>query len=167
MKLNKNERAKIRYQLYRDSGYSVKEARKLRYLTYIDISGIRINRKTGEIHKGKSQSNYAKRLKGVDPDNNISELRAIAERDNDTVFTNHGFLVKNRDRKIRGKYSESVRAIRRNVKLSDGSSLDNNQAWYFAWYMLQHGVSYTQAKKELVGNEDFEKYVPKRSRSHR
>lgn len=165
MKLTRSERAKIRYQLYRDSGYSPAEARRLRWKNYIDISNLFIDRKTGQVRKGRSRNtNYKKALKGVNPDHTISKLRAVAERENQSsLVSNHGFLATNP--KYRGEYSEAVRSIRSNVRLSDGSRMNNDQAWYFAWFMLVQGVSFKTAKGQLVGNADFEKYIPKRQRN--
>jgi len=168
MKLTRNERAQIRYQLYRDSGYSVQEARKLRYKGYIKLKGIKVDRKTGEVIKGKPfrtdkktgqilkggrLSAYQKTLRGVNIDNYMNDLRKVK---NDSVFTDHGFLAK--DRRYSGKYSEIVRAIRSNTRTASDKTLSNDQAWYFAYYMLQSKQDYETTRNELLSKQDFEDY---------
>lgn len=143
-KLTRNERAKIRYQLYRDAGYSVQEARVLRHYAYIDISGIKIDRNTRKVIKKRNYQN----VKGaVVIDNTMTRMRRI---ENTSVFTQHGFLLSNSETK--GEYNEVVRKIKMRDKMT------TNQAYYFAHYMLSSGYSYEFTRRELLSSQEFEKY---------
>lgn len=145
---NKNTKAKIRYQLLRDNGYSVEEAKKYRYRADIDITGIKVD-KTGNVVK---KTNYKKISRTVRVDETVNRLREVP---NPTVFTQHGFLAHSNiksNRQYKNEYAKTVNAIKRRDRLS------NDQAWYFAHFMMQSGYSYEKTRKELLTKEDFEKY---------
>lgn len=146
-KLTKAERARIRYQLYRENGYSVEEARKLRYRAYVDISGIRVDRETGKIIKKR---NYKQVKKTVYIDDEFNNLRKIEKAENNTTFHPHGWLLQSK--KYQGRYEEAVARIRRRDKLS------NDQAHYFAYFMMDSGYSYEFTRTELLSSREFEQY---------
>lgn len=151
----RNREGKIRYQLLRDAGYTAKEARSMRYnKSEFDIEGIKVHR-SGKVNKD-AQYNKVKRI--VNFNDRINALRKI---DNPSAFTKHGYLTNRpKDPKLdtpeykrqRSEYYDLARAIMKR----DG--LTNDQAWYFLNFMIQNNYTYEQTRRELLGNEDFEKY---------
>lgn len=142
-KLTRNDKAKIRYQLYRDSGYSVEQARRLRY-GGIDPKGIILEPTTRKtIKRGKYKT--VKRTLDVTP--TVNKLRKVK---NDSVLTQHGFLL--HSPKYKGEYNEAVRIVKRRDNMS------NDQAYYFIYFMLQSGYSYEHTRRELLSSAEFEKY---------
>ena len=155
----RNKQARIRYNLLRDAGYSVKDAQRLRYVrneqhdAYIDITGVQTSRRTGKVLKGKGYRNI---VNIVNHDERIEELRNLKYK---SVYTRHGYLTnkpKENDtpehRRQRDEYYNIVMAIKKRDNLS------NDQAWYFANFMLQNNYSYERTRKELLTSQDFEKY---------
>lgn len=154
-KQTRNERAKIRYQLLIDNGYTPKEARKYRYRGDIDTRGLRVNTE-GKVVKG---TNYKLISKSVRIDETINRLRKVP---NPTVFTQHGFLAHNSIKSNQGlkdEYAKIVNTIRRRDHLS------NDQAWYFANFMMTSGYSYERTRRELLTKADFEIYRQQRQTS--
>lgn len=151
----RNREAKIRYNLLRDAGYSVAEAKSLRYTkTTFDVTGIRV-KKSGRVEKGK---NYQSVKRIVTFNDRINVLRCL---ENPSAFTKHGFLTNRpKDPKLdtreykqaRDEYYEMAMAVKKRDNLS------NDQAWYFMNFMIQNNYTYEQTRKELLGNEDFERY---------
>lgn len=163
MKLTRNEQARIRYQLLREAGYSVKDAQRMRYVRaetnpeYIDIKTIKVDRKTKKVIK---KDIYKTTLNTINLDERMSNLK-VAQDQNDTVFTYHGYLtrkVRRQDdnaewRYLRNEYYELVKTIKRYDKLT------NDQAYFMAHYMLANNVDYKIARRELLTNQDFQKYI--------
>ena len=148
-KLNYKDKSKIRYQLYRDAGYSAKEATALRRKTYLDLTGIRLDKKTGKVIKGR---NYKRVRNVIDVDNTMTELRQVDK--GSSVFTQHGYLLSSN--KYKGRYNDIIQRIRRR------DNLTNDQAFYFANHMLQSGYSYEFTRRELLGSREFEIYIQKK-----
>lgn len=147
-KLTTSDERKIRYQLYKDAGYSTAAARKLKYNNDIDLTGLRINKKNGKVVKSTAYS----AVKGaVDVDRSVDVLRSVK---NTSVFSRHGMLL--HDSVYKGRYNNVVQNIRKR------DNLTNDQAYYFAWFMLEHDMSYEQTRKELLSSRDFEIYVSKK-----
>ena len=63
-KTTRNERAKIRYNIYRQLGFSVEESRAKRWSSEYDITGLRVD-KSGKVLRG---GNYRKVLKSAKVD---------------------------------------------------------------------------------------------------
>lgn len=155
LKLQRNKEAKIRYQLLRDAGYSVKEAQARRYSkSDLDISGIQVS-KAGKVRKGR---HYHEVRRVVDLTERINVIRAI---ENPSTFTKHGYLTnKPKDpskdtpayKHARQEYYDMAMAIKKRDKLS------NDQAWYFLNFMLQNNYTYEKTRRELLGSEQFEMY---------
>jgi hypothetical protein len=158
--------------MYRESGYTIEEARKLRYKNIIDVDGIRIDKNTNKIVKGRSlDSNYNRRLRGVDINETTTRLRKVAEDPdiNTSVFQSHGWLAHNKLKSNKGykrEYAEVVRTIRRKTPLekvdANGnvikSYMTNDQAWYFAYFMIRRKYSYERTCNELLSSREFEIY---------
>lgn len=151
----RNERARIRYQLLRDAGYSVAEARQYRYRNDFDISKLKTDPDTGKVVKN---TRYKEVSRGVRINETMNRLRRVP---NPTVFTQHGYLTNKNIKsnvEYRDEYTKLVKSIQRKNKLS------NDQAYYFAHFMLQSGYSYERTRKELLGKADFEMYRNKRGK---
>ncbi len=149
IKHTRNERARIRYQLLRDAGYSVAEAQRYRYRNDFDISKIKVDSDTGKVIKN---TRYKEVSRGVRINETMNRLRRVP---NPTVFTQHGYLTNKNIKsnvEYRDEYTKLVKSIQRKNKLS------NDQAYYFAHFMLQSGYSYEQTRKQLLGKADFEMY---------
>lgn len=140
--LDKNAKAKIRYQIYRDMGYSPEEARKFRYQAYIDISGTRLDKTTGKIIK---KDTYRKVVNASMVDEIITRKRRV---ENPTTKSLHGYLLSSKNHK--GEYNKAVQYIKQRDNLSD------SEAYYFAFFMLETGYSYERTRTELVTNRNFE-----------
>lgn len=147
-----NRLRKIRYQVLRDLGYSVKEAQRLRSrsLPWLDTSGIRINRKTGKVIKGK---NYKKLLKTYDIDDYVDRTKSIK---NDTVYSRWGMLTN--DERYRDETEKYVHYVRKTFGLS------NDQAHYFVYMMIRNNLTFEEAREQLLTSEAFEMYDKNKAR---
>jgi hypothetical protein len=162
LKLDRNTKAKIRYQLLRDNGYTPTEARKLRHRAYVELEAVKEVKvsPTGEIVKNRKYQG----VKGIiKADETINKLRKV---ENDTTYTRHGFLA--RDKRYKGQYNKLVSSIKKR------DNLTTDQAYYFIWYMTETGYSYNETRRQLLGSKEFEKYdkrkkgkKPKKKRSKR
>lgn len=151
-KSNYNRLRKIRYQVLRDLGYSVKEAQRLRSrsLAWLDTSGIRVNQKSGKVIKGK---NYKKLLKDYDIDDYVDRTKSIK---NDTVYSRWGMLTN--DERYQDETEKYVNYIRKTFGLS------NDQAHYFLYMMISNNLTFDEAREQLLTSEAFEMYDKNKAR---
>jgi hypothetical protein len=73
--MKKSELYKIRYQIYRDLGYSAKEARELRSKA-LDVSPLSLDKKTGKVTKGKAYRSIRDSMTGpkdIDKFKNVND----------------------------------------------------------------------------------------------
>ena len=165
MKLTRNVEARIRYQLYRDAGYSIKDAQRLRYIRnpdnpeYLDIKSIKVDRTTKKVIK---KTTYRNVRNVINVDDRLSVLR---DAKNDSVYTMHGFLTNKPttgdtpDYKfMRNEYHDLVMSMKKY------DNLNNDQAYFMAHFMLLNKVDYHTARRELLSNQDFQKYVQSKRR---
>lgn len=147
-----NRLRKIRYQVLRDLGYSVKEAQRLRSrsLPWLDTSGVRINRKTGKVIKGK---NYQRLVKDYDIDDYAERTKTIK---NDTVYDRWGMLT--HDERYQAETEKYVNYIRKTFNLS------NDQAYYFLYMMISNNMTFEEAREQLLTSEQFEMYDKNKAR---
>lgn len=179
---NKNETARIRYQLYRDMGYSVKEAQRLRWHDDIALEDVRninteaptrnelIRQRYQSLRKqGYSVKDAQKlRYRGI---KRIKRKRIIKDKTYhyfkheysiDTVMqemrryendtTMHDHGFYSHTNYLKGNYADMVQRIR------DENNLSDKQAWYVAYYMTESKKSYHETMNELRSNALFEKY---------
>lgn len=151
-KSNYNRLRKIRYQVLRDLGYSVKEAQRLRSrsLPWLDTSGVRISSKTNKVIKGK---NYQRLVKVYDIDAYADRTKTII---NDTGYTRWGMLVN--DVRYRDETEKYVNYVRKTFNLS------NDQAHYFVYMMIRNNMTFEEAREQLLTSEDFEQYDKNKAR---
>lgn len=147
-----NRLRKIRYQVLRDLGYSVKEAQRLRSrsLAWLDTSGIRMNQKSGKVIKGK---NYKKLLRDYDIDDYVDRTKTII---NDTGYTRWGMLTN--DERYRDETEKYVNYVRKTFGLS------NDQAHYFLYMMIRNNLTFDEAREQLLTSEAFEMYDKNKAR---
>jgi len=151
-KIKYNRLRKIRYQVLRDLGYSVKEAQRLRSrsLPWLDTSGVRVSSKTNKVIKGK---NYKKLLKTYDLDDYVDRTKSIK---NDTVYSRWGMLTN--DERYRDETEKYVNYVRKTFNLS------NNQAHYFVYMMISNNLTFEEAREQLLTSEQFEMYDKNKAR---
>lgn len=166
-KTTRNERAKIRYNLYRDLGYSADEARKMRWHGDLDITGLRINKSTQKVVKAQ---NYRLILKTGKIDTLINSVRDF---NYPSVYSRHGYLVSEKNpakmNQYQKDYYKAVRYIRQLNKFSSKARYKNeadDKSFYYAWYMLENDRTYSQAQRELLAKTDYEHYVQPRTKPH-
>jgi len=147
-----NRLRKIRYQVLRDLGYSVKEAQRLRSrsLSWLDTSAVRVSRKTGKVIKGK---NYQRLLKSYDIDDYVDRTKSIK---NDTVYSRWGMLTN--DERYRDETEKYVNYVRKTFNLS------NDQAHYFVYMMISNNLTFEEAREQLLTSEEFEMYDKNKAR---
>lgn len=147
-----NRLRKIRYQVLRDLGYSVKEAQRLRSrsLAWLDTSGVRISKTTGKVIKGK---NYKKLLRDYDIDDYVDRTKSIK---NDTVYSRWGMLTN--DERYQDETEKYVNYIRKTFGLS------NDQAHYFLYMMIKNNLTFEEAREQLLTSESFEMYDKNKAR---
>ena len=147
-----NRLRKIRYQVLRDLGYSVKEAQRLRSrsLSWLDTSKVRVSRKTGKVIKGK---NYQRLLENYDIDNYVDYIKT---RKNDTVYSRWGMLT--HDERYQDVTERYVNYIRKTFNLS------NDQAYYFLYMMISNNMTFEEAREQLLTSEQFEMYDKNKAR---
>ena len=163
-KTTRNERAKIRYGIYRQLGYSVEESRSKRWSSEYDITGLRVG-KNGQVVRG---GNYQKILKSAKVDVLINPLRRF---DYPSVYSRHGYLVSEKNpakmNQNQKDYYKAVRYIRQLNNFSPKARYKNeadDKSFYYAWYMLENDRTYSQAQRELLAKTDYEHYVQPRTK---
>lgn len=145
IKRSRNETARIRYQMLREAGYTVDEARKLRYQK-LDVSDVKI--KDGNIIKNRKYQQILKTLKVENKYSNYNqEMNKVK---NDTVYSRWGMLTQ--DKRYKNKTAEVVQFIKKDMKLKD------DQAYYVLWFMHTNNLSYRQTKEQFKTDKNFERY---------
>lgn len=149
--MTRNETLKIRYQVYRRLGYDSKTSRALSQRS-LDVSKLEISDKTGKLKANSTTKQYIendmqswKRSKVIN--NYHDKIKSI---NNDTVYTRHGMLT--HDKRYKGENGKIISIIK------NENNLSRNQAYYFFYIMTQSGMSYSQTKKQLLSNKEFEMY---------
>lgn len=138
---------KIRYQIYRDLGYSAKEARALRSRA-LDTSYIKINPKTKKVVKGKAYKAITTTMTGP---KDIKKFVNKAWRvKNDTVYSRWGMLTQ--DTRYKDNTVKVKQFIQKDLQVNE------DQAYYFLYYMTTNKMTYKQAKNDLLSNREFEEY---------
>lgn len=146
-KQTKAEIYKIRYQIYRDLGYSAKEAQKLRSKA-LDVSNIKI-KSDGQVPV------HSKEYKRVKTDvkintNFVKYKDKVDNAINDTVYSKWGMFTN--DKRYKDDTAKMAKMIGKQHNLS------NDQSYFFVYMMLQYNMSYDTAKKELLSSKEFEMY---------
>lgn len=151
MKRSRNETLKIRYQVYRRLGYDSRTSRALAQRS-LDVSDLEISKKTGKLKRNTVTKQYInttmeqyKRRDAID--NYRKRYQRIV---NDTNYTQHGLVT--HDKRYKGETGKIITIIRQENRLS------HDQAYYFLYFMNRYGLSYTDTKKELLTNKEFEEY---------
>ena len=143
---------KIRYQIYRDLGYSAKEARALRSRA-LDVSYIKINPKTKKVVRGKTYRNITTSMIGP------KDLKKFVNRayrvKNDTVYSRWGMLTQ--DPRYKDGSAKLVKFIQKEHNINE------DQAYFFLYYMTTNKKTYNQAKNDLLSNQEFEIYRSRRN----
>lgn len=171
--LTRNEVRRIRYQIYRDAGYSVEEASRLRSRS-LDVSTVRLT-KTGSIDKRtrvyksmvseryteKRFDKYKENIKYTSTDDKTFLNKDI----NDTTLSDWGYLTYHKEDEIydskRAKYRDDTARM---VKyISKDMKVNNKQAQYMLYYMLSNDLTYFEAKEQMYVDPLFEIYRTTRS----
>ena len=163
MSTKRNEVLKKRYQVYRRLGYDSYTSRALSQRS-LDVSQLEISDKTGKLKRNTKTKTFI--------DSTMREWRhtkvidrhtdKMAEKVNDTVYTRHGMYVK--DPRYKGETGKIISIIRNENKTLNGNRLTTDQAYYFYYFMNENGLTYQQAKTQLLSSREFEIYVSKGKR---
>ena len=145
-KAKRLETLRIRYAVYRDAGYTAKEARSLRFKD-LDVSKVKTD-KQGKVIK---KTNYKRAIGDVKVNIYVSDVKKIK---NDTVYSKWGMLSQD------DRYKDDTARIVKHLQLKH--KLSNDQAYYFIYTMLQGNMTYTEAKRQLLTNKEFEMYDKKK-----
>lgn len=137
------ETLKIRYNLYREAGYTVEEARKLRFKA-LDVSNIKVDKKTGKVVK---KTNYKRAKQDLKVDRYVIDSKEIK---NDTTWSNWGMLTQDK------RYRDDTARIAKYLQKRYG--LSNDQSYYFIYTMFQSNMTFKQTKQQLLTNKEFEIY---------
>lgn len=149
--MKKSEIYKIRYQIYRDLGYTPAEARAKRSHS-LDVSPIKLN----EEKKVKKNRAYKSIVNSMTGPKDVKKFVNKAWRTkNDTVFSRWGMLTQDE------RYQDNTQKIRQFIQ--DDMKISEKQSYYFLYFMTQNKMTYQQTKEEMLTNADFEKYKPKGS----
>ena len=137
------ETLRIRYNLYRDAGYTADESRKLRFKA-LDVSNIKTDKKSGKVVK---KTNYKRAKKDLKVDRYVIDSKEI---ENDTTYSRWGMLTQ--DKRYRDDTARIVKYLQKRYGLS------NDQAYYFIYTMFQSNMTFKQTKEQLLTNKEFEIY---------
>ena len=149
--MTRSEIYKIRYQIYRDLGYSPAEARAMRGRS-LDVSVLKVDPSTKKVVKNRAYKAVSKSMTGP---KDINKFKNRAWRvKNDTIYSRWGMLTQ--DDRYRNQTDKIKNFIRTDLKISD------DQAYYFLYYMTTNKKTYAQAKIDLLGNIEFEDYDKKK-----
>jgi len=146
-KPSRNEIYKIRYNLYREAGYSPSEARRLRGRA-LDIGNLRLDR-DGSVPKDSEV------FRDISKNLNVGKVSQdhkdyLYKQENDTVYSNWGMYT--HDDRYKDDTMRVVKQIQDNLRIS------NDQASYFFYIMVQYNKSYDEVKRELLSSKEFEMY---------
>lgn len=142
---SKNEIRRIRYALLREAGYSPQEASRLRSKP-IDVRDIELD-KNGKIKKG---SNYKRKSRSICVDLDVNYFKRL---ENNTVYSQFGMITQ--DKRYKDKTMKVVQAIQRDTGANE------KQSFYLLWFMIESGMSYEEAKRELLSSRQWEIYATK------
>ncbi len=142
---SKNEIRRIRYALLREAGYSPKEASRLRSKP-IDVRNIQLD-KNGKIKKGL---NYKRKSISIGVDLDVNYFKGL---ENNTVYSQFGMITQ--DKRYKDKTMKVVQAIQRDTGANE------KQSFYLLWFMFESGMSYEEAKRELLSSKKWEIYATK------
>ena len=139
---SKNEIRRIRYALLREAGYSPQEASRLRSKP-IDVRNIELDER-GKVKKGL---NYKRKSRSIGVDLDINYFRGL---ENDTVYSQFGMITQ--DKRYKDRTMKVVRAIQHDTGANE------KQSFYLLWFMIESGMSYEAAKRELLSSKQWELY---------
>jgi hypothetical protein len=142
---SKNEIRRIRYALLREAGYSPKEASRLRSRP-IDVRDIELDR-NGKIKKGL---NYKRKSISIVVDLDVNYFRGL---ENNTVYSQFGMITQ--DKRYKDKTMKVVQSIQKDTGCNE------KQSFYLLWFMFESGMSYEEAKRELLSSKKWEIYATK------
>lgn len=140
---SKNEIRRIRYAVLREAGYTPQEASRLRSKA-IDVRNIELD-KNGKIKKGL---NYKRKSRVVGVDLDYDYFKKI---ENDTVYSQFGMITQ--DKRYKDRTMRTVQAIQRDIDCNE------KQSFYLLWFMIESGMSYEEAKRELLSSKKWELYA--------
>ena len=143
--MTRAERYKIRYQMYRDMGYSPTEARKLRTRS-LDVNNIKID-KNGKVIKA---NNYKKALYQKQTEMYSQKIR---NAENKSIYSNWGLFTQD------NRYKDDTMRIVQSIKKRE--KINSKQAFYFLYFMQSNGLTYKQTREQLMSNKEFEMYAKK------
>ena len=133
---------KIRYQAYREMGYSPEEARRMRS-RYFDVYDVKID-KGGNVIK---DDNY----NVVYRSHPEAFLSWYKETPNISVYSKWGMFTS-----VHYGYNEQVERVIEFIMIDTGCT--SKQAYYFLYFMLQYNLTYEETKEELFTAELWEMY---------
>ena len=142
---SKNEIRRIRYALLREAGYSPQEASRLRSKP-IDVRNIQLD-ENGKIKKGL---NYKRKSRSIGIDLDVNYFNGL---ENDTVYSQFGMITQ--DKRYKDRTMKVVHAIQRDTGCNE------KQSFYLLWFMIESGMSYEEAKRELLSSKKWEIYATK------
>ena len=157
-KRTKAETYKIRYQVLKDIGYSVSEARFFRSRKLLDVSMFQLNKKTGKVVKGKV---YKKIIDTYPNPKTMADnfVKYAWEVDMDRTKSRWGMLT--HDKRYRDKTAYTAKFLEKRHEIS------TDQSYYFLYIMTKYKMSYTDAQTELLSSRDFEEYISKGKRGNK
>lgn len=142
---SKNEIRRIRYALLREAGYSPQEASRLRSKP-IDVRNIELDER-GKVKKGL---NYKRKSRSIGVDLDVNYFMGL---ENNTVYSQFGMITQ--DKRYKDKTMKVVHAIQRDTGANE------KQSFYLLWFMFESGMSYEEAKRELLSSKKWEIYATK------
>lgn len=138
-----NEIRRIRYAVLREAGYTPAEASRLRSKP-IDVRNIQLD-KNGKIKRGL---NYKRKTREVSVDLGADYLKGL---ENDTVYSQFGMITQ--DKRYKDRTVKVVRAIQHDTGANE------KQSFYLLWFMIESGMTYEEAKRELLSSKQWELYT--------
>ncbi len=138
----RNETYKKRYHVFRDMGYSAKEATRLRSRA-LDVDNIKLDNSGNVIKK----NNFKRTVRTHSVESYIDKM---STKPNDTVNTRWGMYT--HDKRYKDDTAKMVRVIQKDLRIN------NKQAYYFLYIMTTNNLTYEQTKEQLMSNQLFEMY---------
>ena len=141
-----NEIRRIRYAVLREAGYTPQEASRLRSKA-IDVRNIELD-ENGKIKKGL---NYKRKSRVVGVDLGVDYFNQL---ENDTVYSRFGMITQ--DKRYKDRTTQVAHAIQLDIDCNE------KQSFYLLWFMIESGMSYEEAKRELLSSKKWELYAGRR-----
>ncbi len=138
-----NEIRRIRYAIFRAAGYTPQEASRLRSRA-IDVRDISLD-ENGKVKKGL---NFKRKTQEVEVDLGVNYFKGL---ENDTVYSQFGMITQ--DKRYKDRTMQVVRAIQHDTGANE------KQSFYLLWFMIESGMSYKAAKRELLSSKQWELYA--------